>query len=962
MKSHSEIEKISEREMVVLLVENNEKIHRLITEHIHYYLTNHLEIDTTSKLPVYYQTSLFNTITELYDQVVTYLKKINKFSDDNLERVYSGIEQYFTSSGAALPGLISSLEEAMNHLDQLSSNFVEKQNKLLKKEISNPEIAHPVSQKISEIIKNKSENVKKAWQLFRKNINVDLKSVDGRTQTKNNEEAIKAINNLLESDLKEMINHEKYAVSFKKDPRLQDIVQGMKTAFQNFDINNNASIISLYEKINAVYEVIYTHCVSINPKSQQIDVAEGLTALKKFIIDSGWELKDAIKIEDLALLADGFSNIFSKSVDEVDALIVKPILSQEGIVLKDPEKSVNCVKGRISKDAQILPRYLEIISSQEMLRFKEHLQLYTDNKTKFLNKQPDVDKKLIQNAEKTLPIVTNYLLKDASFKTELMTFVKDPVLLDNLNKINLKPKQPKTFAELRQLKMNDDGVKITTRGFTDRARFKYQIAKVKYALTTQEKNLLSKVIGFPFIDFDTTKDQIKVEILNRENFNNRRGLFGVKWRSIFFPKRTSHLKAAVEYLDYHQAKQEMTKSPEIRLGSDSKELPKHRSHTDFSKLQGKNFRPRLSSLVVDLSWFFSSNRALKKLHQLMFYKAVDANELKKDLSLNKAQIIEELNPTTGKNERDEEVLIKAGYFFEFSKPENLLPKIPAFKNCGPLQKNLEKNDELNHLKSQLAYLKKQKSALINNQLIMNDQQLNNMSNEIETLQVKLNEMIDENLNNLSLEEGIAITYHATYSALSDLKDKSEITDPKFSYKNPDALQKILMLLKEVKLAKEEVVKYSHAFSKLMFAFIEANMEAKEILEKIKAQIQSGGDLSLLFSKAQLAIAYRVDSLGLSALSHEDKKNWDAKFITLKKDKEVSTILSEVKNGLNEADYFAGIDEAIQKLAETIQEYTSIKKYSEGRMKHMLADTMNDVNALKHLADHATIVVKSGARN
>lgn len=1015
MYIRAEEKKVADVELVDSLLKDK-KFNRLVDD------LNRLVADYFSEDPDYikHQVVFISTLVELFESAIAVLGD-NKEALHLLYQKLTE-KHIFSPEADGLIGSLQEAIDALDKskTDFTAKTHREIKNGLFVRLPNADAEIEKTKRATNEFIERKTDRIRKAWQIYReyfcpgdKDSFLEEKEIAHTAVRELYEQ---------DNKIRDIVKLSPFVAVFHQDPQLKDLVSAMSAAVMSFDIENQDSITLLINTVSAVQERLEHHIKTImDSRDADIKAGaaqEAFAALQIYINDSNQQLNGGDYLSHLAMLSSALVTINEFRREAITNYFAHPILkeskvSDEVIQSIDSATLASIIYGQVRELQNKIVFAAESLHSKNNQTFQTACTEYNVNKQKIAAKDPTV-KVLSGNLTKALEKSSAHILKDKKTREKILNIVEAADALTAVQEIGVKTSKPQTFSELGAMAKTNH---LSRRPLEEQASFKYQLAQVRYTLTEAEIKLLAKATQIDFgsskekdgtISYDNAINEIELKITQRTLRNNS-SLF----RRIFWKERTSHLQAAVEYLKFYKSKSSLTNHPELRLGAESSEPGKHRNHQDFSATKGQTFRKAFTKRVNKLSILFSSNRALKKLSVVLQQKKNQVDELKKThTTLLTEKFYRNHNTHTSLTPEESytskgEKMTKPGKFFEpsklfhaqaeLSKPgvtsqffgnvTNFSAKYLAKKRIAA--QNLVVDDLISLVKQrnmgsaieipdvELSQSPRKKDGwfksvnkvhstlerVVTGSEVMSDEQFQKLGSVLARLKAEgtlLKKQADsalvEEFKDITLRQALEFTYQSMISNSHQLISKTNLFN--FNPHETHALNKVGHLVREVKAAKKEVVKYADAYVKLMHVSLQANNEAKALLQNILLEIGRRENPNVIELLRQM-IKAAIDRTEAYAFGPQEQEEWHPSYLVMLKNRDIQLRLREILSQIvdikieNKDEVVKTIQSSIDQLQEDNRNLDQIRTYTEARVKSVVSAAQETSRAITHLADHTT---------
>ncbi len=726
---------------------------------------------------------------------------------------------------------------------------------------------------------------------------------------------------LMNPKLDKLFALRKYHMMFKEDADLMPLLKEIKENFTSVAINNPQSLHRLFTSLNKLNKKIVSYCRQIKAEPQQSDISECYQSLNNYLPLIEIEPLDLLsKVDTLAHIYNANQRIAIRNSD-ISATMDLLKTSLEDYVAAHPQEFFNPELNQAPDFSQIelIGDYLEPDDVQNSVRSRasnNNVNLLNGvraisgtNTMSFLEeqivglRQHDVRERKVAYFN-----AANALGTDPGLKAELLTKLQKDRSQSDLVVSQMAPQSlPSTFEGLQSF-VAEEKTKARVASVTDQARFLHQVAKVRYTLSPRELDLLSTATEMNFRslkpeNYQNAINKIDAEIERREDIN--RGWFGL--RGILYPERTTHLRAAKEYIDFHQVKRFAALEPEQRLffNMQREDMP-----------SAKRALSVFERLANSLSSAFTTNRAIKELNTVAHHKATQANNLKKDYA---SYWKEESKKDTKHAELRDKVTASEGQFYQ---PERI-----AGHNFVPQQDFAYRN-------------KKTPNYLI-------------AAKGDEEHADKTNELFDSpalsKVSDLSLMEITQGIYKTICDKMAKLKETDSYSKPPQNLDlSAQQLYDIGEHLEKAKNTHQELKQAISTFSQLLLAMKQFQREAATIVEKYE-----GNNNTYIMKDLKYQLE-RLDNL-YEEPSDQDIKNRTPKFIGYIKNNElrklITTIIDEIESNPDK-NVIEGIRRDLESSERRI-DALSKKFFSRAELQKILNVSTKNIEALTYISDHAT---------
>lgn len=833
--------------------------------------------------------------------------------------------------------------------------------------IKNPQILAPIHQArrsnknrvtADQFINDRTNTILSAWDFLTE----DVDGIEDLTEANIGEDAIQLA--LSQDPL----------VTLYKNTELSQSIRNLSLQLVELNLGNQESVTNLMEALDHFYDVVFnTGQPNGSPAATEEERRFAIQRIQHLVsqgIISGIAWPE-INLENLKALRDGFQKPTFCNSDELNAYI--PTLSNQELDTTSKNHFINKLM-EVSSERSVKLDMIIALSSPELEIKFTNIDLATIN--------PDLLKKG-EEAGRDFHKSLDYF----------QSILKSSVDTSVLSTINIKAPTLNSFHHLK-VSADEGNGPLYLRDPIVQASWKHQVAQVKYTISSEELTLISNATGMDDLRLIVPKltsktppaamtyqkaiNKITTEIEHRNQIQEW-------WRKPFV--RTAHLEAAKSYLEYYQLQNTMLKAPEIRLGGYSHEPGIQRYHSSY--LKSSQLREAFSKQVSKLSWFWGTNRALKKLSEQVNQKARHATKLKREFLQTTArkklkntshQNREENSPYQKDSYEIRDNLVKYGRFFEAPSLKRYFDYFPptlfySRKEFQALEEKAREHRSINRTIRAISSLRKQANQLIIGPKIgtekkaiptganitakvewlktMIEQEAQKSPNQRDVLSIRgavtqLNDLGSDLLksrNNSTLTQGAQL-------ACINLSEALKTTNPSFNHSfnstEPLALNQIGKLVIQAKTSNKEVKLYGNLFLKYSALLIAVKKEAKELL--VNVLNKPAEQLPLAVSKLRKMLQQRPEPC---AIANENMAKFTSEHFIQLKANELNAQFERIDQACKTGDPRSIIQTEINQLSEAITKLTDGLATERTRIQEVISTAQETLNAVLYTSNHRT---------
>lgn len=689
---------------------------------------------------------------EIYTQITKKAEVMGDHSDEAISDWLTHVLERIDINDALMP-LLANLQDLVKNSNKVVIEFRNKEIGPVQAKLEDLQISATVS---NQVIGQITAAIDKIHTTALQGCKLFLSKIANLPDPRLNEPWMKKnesnpVHHLLNDnlDIKDLLKNAHFKAYCKEHAQeIESLVTTLNHQLSTLDVTQSSAIDTIISLKTELESNIVGHLLKVVPNSSNLDnpnlLINNIKSLNPLMLTS-----EALnQLAYIIMAAHHISTQSEKHGGNND--INKKILSNAG-------QSPDLLKGDNRHIILVVRKTLGDLSKQYQSIINLLPPEQVESVQKLINRlkgpDPGLDANQLASYEKAKQLTFELLKKDTDFNLNLKNAIKD---VKDLQVSVDTPHRPTTYKTLLDA-VNAHPTPLKKRDIVQKASFRHKVAEIKYTLSPTELTLLSKVTDLDLtsaqfkkkdgnLSYTDAVAQINAEILRR-NLENKKW-----WRNLpFCSLEVDQLKTAMHYIQYHNQKLTLAKSPELRLAPDG-EQGYHRQVNS-----GKKSRKAFLKVIREQTSFFGP-KDLYLLGQELQKKTKDARIMKKLAKLdNHATMAEKLNPTPNNDTQGNRTHVQAGGFF---KPSGII----GFRDTLKSKLNgYLKEKSWTTIPTDYKFFEELKVGDLKNILIMN------MIMELNTIETNCQTPVGFNHTNEMALNVIGIQLEAVKTAKKDLR-------------------------------------------------------------------------------------------------------------------------------------------------------------------------------------------------